>query len=602
MPKTRLRAFLCAFLSFVLVLFCLCATGCEAAERTPPILQASADAIDTALTAAIAGKATALEQTAAECEASGSLPDGVESTLGAAEYATALRANATALRGLTYRPYVLAIMDDLYARSYIGEYLPILSAVPDMVDALSKHVRLESLTDEETTTEALIACYHFVLDDIYAGYVDTDTATQEAEDPTGYVGVGISVTPRDDGYIDVISVTENSPAKEAGILAGDILVAVDGTDISTIDYNEVVNRVRGEAGSPVSLTFSRGGTEYTVPVVRRAVRNETVRYKMLASGDGKTGYVLISEFSAGTFTDFVAAIEALEAQGATEFVFDVRSNPGGALESVLGVLEYILPENETLPLIRIEYKDDTDSFFSVEEYLLSRGADEDMLATYAAAKNHEISARMAILCNEYTASAGELFTSCLADFGVAEVFGTSTYGKGLGQSSYRVTDYYAYEAQGVPYYTYFDMAYFMIPAFFYSPPVSENYHGVGVMPHHEIALSEEAAEHYIAAIPEEIDNQLQAAVAFLESDTPLTPPPTADENEPPSTGNAPPSEDTEKQEPSFFTTDLFLYTAFGVLTGLTVLLTVFLVMDRKRREKDGSGAERYPFDDHGNDN
>ena len=205
-------------------------------------------------------------------------------------------------------------------------------------------------------------------------------------------------------------------------------------------------------------------------------------------------------------------------------MFDVRNNHGGQLEAVLGILEYILPETD-LPLIRIQNKNDATSIHSVEGYLISKGADKETLAVYAPAKDHEIGMRMAILCNERTVSASELFTSCLMDFGCAEVFGVTTYGKGLGQRSYRASDYYAYlEAWGSPYYTYFDMGYFVIPAFYYSPPISDNYHGVGVVPHHDVPLSEAASDYYIKNIPETLDNQLNAAVDFLLGDQPITQP------------------------------------------------------------------------------
>ena len=568
MQKNRLRIPLSLLACLLLLASLLSISACALMYASePPILEERSNAIRLALDTALTEKATALEIAADGYETTGEiLKDEEGNDVDMEAYIAHLRATARSLRTYPYRPYSLAIMDDLYERYYIGTYQSVVSVIPAMVDVLASYARFDMITDDAAGTDVLFQCYTIAIEDIFAGYVDTETATEEQESPSTYVGVGISVTPRDDGYIDVIAVLDNSPAKDAGIAAGDILTAVDGTDISDMDYNDVVRLVRGEIGSTVSLTLSRDGTPYTVTLTRRTVLNTTVTHKMLSLGTGKTGLVRISEFSENTFTEFVAAIEALEAQGATGFVFDVRRNPGGHMESVLGILEYILPESP-LPLIRLESKGSTESIYSVEEYLSSRGAESDMLAAYAPAKNHVINAPIAVLCDEYTTSAGELFTSCLIDFGYAEVYGETTYGKGLGQTTYRVSDYYAYmEELDVSYYTFFEMGYFVIPSFYYSPPTSENYHGKGVSPHHTVSLSEEAKAYYISNIPEELDDQLKAAVAFVQAQ--------------PSTAPSEPS-DNDSGGGAFIA-------VFAVLLLCAAALTVFFVYEKKRAKAEGT--------------
>ena len=125
---------------------------------------------------------------------------------------------------------------------------------------------------------------------------------------------------------------------------------------------------------------------------------------------------------------------------------------------------------------------------------------------------------MTVLCDAYTVSAAELFTSCLKDFGVAEVFGNLTYGKGMGQSE--ITLPYSYE--GIPLDDDEPRACIRISTFYYSPPVSDNYEGVGVVPHHEVTLFEEMITTPITDLTYETDLALQAAVAFIESGAPLT--------------------------------------------------------------------------------
>ncbi|MBE6655454.1 MAG: PDZ domain-containing protein [Ruminococcaceae bacterium] len=591
MRKNRLHAILSVLLIFLL-LCSLSLSSCARQAGNTPILQDEADAIALELDALIASKANALDTAAAGYEASGEvLKDENGNGLDMSAYIADLRGRASLLRTLTYRPYALAIMDDLYAREYIGVYRSVRSLLPAMVDILAKDILLDRLTDEEITTDALITCYTLALGDIYASYVDSETATAEHEMPTSYVGIGVSVTPRDDGYIDVISVTKGSPAEAGGILPGDILLAIEGDDISDIDYNQVVALVRGEADTSITMTFSRDGVPYTVTLVRRVVESVTVEYKILSLGEGTTGYIRISEFSAGTFAEFVNAIETLEANGAEEFVFDVRSNPGGNAEVVIAILEYILPDDITLPIVRFDSRDGSKSFHSVEEYLSSYDTDAETLAKFEAAKNHELSARIAVLCNEYTASAGELFTSCLMDFGVAETYGVTTYGKGLGQSSFRVSDYYAYAELGIQHYTYFEMGYFVIPAFYYSPPVSANYHDKGVVPHHELTLSEEAQDYYISTIPEALDNQLAAAVDFVQGTDPYTPPPVSGDTQSP-------SPETEKE--GFFSSNSFLFIIFGVLFAGVAFLIAYLITDYRRCVKQQSTFK--PWDDPKNDN
>lgn len=598
MRKNRFSFLLSVVLVFVL-LASLTFNSC-ALQDVPPIFEEEAAAIQTALDPLLAAKAEALDTAANEYEVSGEIiKDENGNDVDMTSYIARLRANASILRTLTYEPYALAIMDDLYARKYIGVYRSVISMLPTMVDLLASVFLLDELTDESVTTEALLVAYTLSLEDIYASYVDNETAKEESEMPTSYVGIGVSVTPREDGYINVISVTRGSPAEGGGILPGDILIAVEGDDISDIDYNDVVNLVKGEVDTTVTLTFKRGNENYTVTLTRRIVENVTVEHKMLSIGGGTTGYIRISEFSTGTFNEFVTAVEALEAAGATEFVFDVRNNPGGNAEVVIAILEYLLPDDITHPIVRFDSREGSTDFHSVEEYLRSYGASETAIAKFAAAKDHELNARMAVLCNEYTASAGELFTSCLMDFGVAETYGTTTYGKGLGQSSYRVTDYYACVEFDYPYYYYSEMGYFVIPAFYYSPPISDNYHDVGVVPHHAVELSEEAKQYHVLMIPEHLDTQLVAAVSFVTGDTPLTPPPSI-ENGDGSTEQPPAAPPTGEAQENFFVSNVFLFTVFGVLFVTASVLTVYLVVDYRhnaKRKSEESDSENNPEND-----
>ena len=439
--KRTLRTFLPLFLAVLLCLASL--TSCEAASVNAPIFGSVANKIDDALRTAFNEEADAREDAADAYAASGEvLENAAGEPIDMTAYIAKLRRDATLLRGLSYDAYQLAIMDNLFSIYYIMPYQSVYSLAPDIAYLIAEYSDLSRFTDPELTTELITEAYFVALDEIFAGFVNSETAKSESESPGTFVGIGVSVTPRRDGYIDIISVFADSPAYEAGIMPGDILVSVDGVDVATQGYNEIVNMVRGEENTAVALTLRRDGEEYSISVVRRRVQNVTVTYKILSEGTGKTALIHIAEFSETTFSEFVTAVAAAEEAGADSFIFDVRNNPGGNMEAVLGVLEYILPDTGTTPLIRIETNYSTQNYFSVEDYIKGRAEYASLAPQYAAAKDHEITARMAVLCNQNTASAGELFTSCLMDFGAAEVYGETTYGKGLGQSYFQLSDEY----------------------------------------------------------------------------------------------------------------------------------------------------------------
>ena len=198
MRKNRLFAVLAVLLLLLssVSLF----SGCAPTFSTAPILSEEADVIEAELDALLAAKAEALSAQASRYEATGEVltnenGDPIDMTA----HIASLKEKAKALGALTYRPYTLAIMDYLYAHEYIGEYKSLSSLLPQMVDILADYAILDRLTDDEKTTEALIACYTMALGDIYASYVDSAAAKEEEEMPTSYVGIGASVTPRDDG-------------------------------------------------------------------------------------------------------------------------------------------------------------------------------------------------------------------------------------------------------------------------------------------------------------------------------------------------------------------------------------------------------------------
>ena len=242
--------------------------------------------------------------------------------------------------------------------------------------------------------------------------------------------------------------------------------------------------MRGETGSTVTVTVLRDGVEHTLTAERRAVVEETVMGHLLPNAP-TVGYLRIVEFDRTTLEQFRATYERLISEGATKMIFDVRDNPGGLLDAILGVLDYLVPEDVTLA--RYEYYDGE----------VSSNVSED---------GHSIPSDLPIvvLTNGATVSAGELFASALKDFGEGgyldvTLVGETTYGKGMMQSMIELPGDRA---------TTISIAY-------YNPPYSDNYEGVGVIPHVFSELPEELRDKSLYLLSDEEDKQLRDALSIL---------------------------------------------------------------------------------------
>lgn len=332
--------------------------------------------------------------------------------------------------------------------------------------------------DEDSATDSLIAAYVASTGDRYARYMNAEAYKEYLADYSGnFVGIGVQVvydevTPA----IEIIMPMPDSPAEKEGLQAGDRIIAVGDLTVAADGYSATADAIKGEEGTSVTVTVKRGEETFDLTLVRATVKSLSVTGKMLS--DGKTAFVRITGFDETTPVQFAQTVEALEATGAASFVFDLRGNPGGELESVLSVLDYILPKDSTL--IRI-----TDAGGEV--------------TTRAATDDHTFDYPMAILINDSTASAAELFTSCLRDYDKAQVVGTTSFGKGCMQRLFPLPN-----GGGVT-----------ITFRMYSPPVGENYDGVGITPDLTVELSGEAATTHLLKLTEENDDQLRAAMKLL---------------------------------------------------------------------------------------
>lgn len=264
---------------------------------------------------------------------------------------------------------------------------------------------------EDAAADAMIAA----LGDRWSYYIPADEyEAYEEQMKNAYVGVGITIQLREDGYIDVVQVAQGGGAEEAGVQVGDILTKADGQDVAELGLDETKTVVKGKSGTTVELTVLRGEEELTFTVERRTIQTVVAEGTLL---EGNIGYIKISNFDSRCAEETIAAIEEMIEQGATSLLFDVRYNPGGYQKELVKVLDYLLPEG---PLFRSE------------EYTGKVTVDESDAAC--------VDLPMAVLVNGSSYSAAEFFAAALSEYGVAKVVGTQTSGKGYFQRTYKLSD------------------------------------------------------------------------------------------------------------------------------------------------------------------
>lgn len=210
------------------------------------------------------------------------------------------------------------------------------------------------------------------------------------------------------GTITITQVYEDSPAEKAGLREGDILIQVDEHQITEESLDEIVTWIKGEQGSEVVLRVLRDGTEVELKAVRDIVKTVTVQYEMKDDG---IGYLYIQEFDDVTVDQFKEGLEALESQGMKGLVIDIRNNPGGNLDTVVEMLQMLLPEGDVVSI-------------------RNRDGEQEK---YTCDGKHVFNKPLAVLVNQYSASASEIFSGAIQDYGIGKIVGMTTYGKGVVQ-------------------------------------------------------------------------------------------------------------------------------------------------------------------------
>ena len=336
-------------------------------------------------------------------------------------------------------------------------------------DILGKNFYFEE--DEQKKQDGLIKGYMEGLDDPYSEYYTAEEYAKFMENTEGeYVGVGVQVSQAVDTNVVTVVKVFDGPAKEAGIEDGDIITEVAGTDVGEMDLDSIVNMIRGTEGTDVVIKVYRklDGKYYEYTVKRRKVENPTVEYKML---DNNIGYVSISSFYEVTANQFIDAVGELNVQGMEGLIIDLRDNGGGLLDIATQMLDFMLPEG------KLVYTADKDGNITDE---------------YTSTDEQQFTKPLVLLVNGYSASASEIFAGAIKDYGTGTLVGTKTYGKGIVQRMFPLTDGSAVKITIAKYFT----------------PKGNDIHKVGIEPDVKVEFDAQAYRDSDG----EKDNQLDAAV------------------------------------------------------------------------------------------
>lgn len=277
--------------------------------------------------------------------------------------------------------------------------------------------------------------------------------------------------------VSILHIYDNTPAQKAGLKDGDIIIKVEDIVASEVELTELVSNIRGDKGTKVHMQVLREGEEdyLEFDIERDEVEVPTVDYEML---EDNVGYIEITEFAEPTKEQFMNAVKDLEKQGMGAMIVDLRDNPGGYLTAVTEILDEILPEGITV--------------YTEDKY----GNRQD----YTSDEEHKMDYPLAVLVNENSASASEIFAGAIKDYKYGTLIGTKTFGKGIVQSVRQLSDGSAIKLTTAKYYT----------------PKGNYIHEVGIEPDVELEYNYTGDKN--ADYDKSKDNQIQKALEVLESD------------------------------------------------------------------------------------
>ena len=345
------------------------------------------------------------------------------------------------------------------------------------IEYLEKMIDQEYLgeVDNDEMAEGVYAGLVYGLGDVYSRYYTADEYAQETASTDGaYAGIGVSIQKNKNGGVQIAECYEGGPGADAGLQTGDVITAINDTDVTDMELSDVVSLIRENKDKTIVLTVFRENEEKSreISVDVTDVELPSVFGEML---DKKTGYIQITQFTGVTPQQYKDMFTELKDKGMERLVIDLRDNPGGLLTSVCDILREILPEG------LIVYTED--KYGNREEETCDG--------------KHQLDMPLAVLVNENSASASEIFAGAVQDHGVGTIVGTTTYGKGVVQELRQLSDGSAVKLTVSNYYT----------------PNGNSINKVGIKPDVEVKLASELLNK--DEITHEEDNQLQKTLVVI---------------------------------------------------------------------------------------
>lgn len=347
-------------------------------------------------------------------------------------------------------------------------------ALDEVMKSIDEYYYFEAPQREQLVKSAANGMVASLNDPYSAYFTDEEYQRYLSSINEAYDGIGVLIgQPTEDGA-EILDVYEDTSASEAGLLAGDFIVAVDGTGVSGLTLEEISTLIARGNGEAVKLTIKRGEESFDVDVVSGTVNIKRVEHFLY---NHHTGYIRISMFSGNCAEEFREAIKDLTERRMTCLVIDLRNNPGGLLKDVVSIADTLLGEC-TIVTVR------------------SNGGEEEVYTS----NKKGVSVPVAIIVNENSASASEILAAAVQDNEAGIIVGMPTFGKGIVQTTRRL------ESNG---------AWLKLTTSAYYTPSGKSINGTGVTPDLEVDLPEEMKSTPIDKLDQEQDAQLWAALDYV---------------------------------------------------------------------------------------
>lgn len=347
-------------------------------------------------------------------------------------------------------------------------------ALDEVMKSIDEYYYFEAPQREQLVKSAVNGMVASLNDPYSAYFTDEEYQRYLSSINGAYDGIGVLIgQPTEDGA-EILDVYEDTSASEAGLLAGDFIVAVDGTGVSGLTLEEISTLIARGNGEAVKLTIKRGEESFDVDVVSGTVNIKRVEHFLY---NHHTGYIRISMFSGNCAEEFREAIKDLTERRMTCLVIDLRNNPGGLLKDVVSIADTLLGEC-TIVTVR------------------SNGGEEEVYTS----NKKGVSVPVAIIVNENSASASEILAAAVQDNEAGIIVGMPTFGKGIVQTTRRL------ESNG---------AWLKLTTSAYYTPSGKSINGTGVTPDLEVDLPEEMKSTPIDKLDQEQDAQLWAALDYV---------------------------------------------------------------------------------------